>query len=61
MLLTESAFTLASLLESGTTVLTWFITAMGSVLNFMTSNSALLIWLIVSLIGAACIFLRKFI
>lgn len=54
-----AAFTLASLLESGSSVLTWFISSMTSILNFMTTNTALMIWLFVSLIGAAFIFLRK--
>lgn len=57
--LTDASFGLSSLLESATTVLTWFITSLGSILNFFTANTALLIWFLVSLVGAGFVFFRK--
>lgn len=60
-LLTGTGFELATLLESASSVLTWFITSLGSILTFMTTNSALLIWFLVSLAGAAFVFFRKLI
>lgn len=57
--LTETGFGLSSLLESATTVLTWFITSLGSILTFFTANTALLIWFLVALAGAAFVFFRK--
>lgn len=60
MLLTGgSSFTLETLTQSATSVLSWFIDSMESILGFMLANPALLIWIIVSLIGAAFIFIRK--
>lgn len=59
ILMTESGFALSNLLESGTSILTWFITSMGSILNFFTTNTALLVWFLVSLAGAAFVFFRK--
>lgn len=56
---TASSFSLETLLSSATSVLTWFISSLGSVLNFFTSNTALLIWFLVSLAGAAFVFFRK--
>lgn len=44
-----TAFTIATLLESGTSLVTWLISAMGSFLGFMTSNTALLVWFFASL------------
>lgn len=50
MLLAEATpFTIATLLESGTSVITWLISAMTSFLGFMTSNTALLVWFFASL------------
>lgn len=57
--LTDAGFDLSYLLESATTVLTWFITSLGSILTFFTANTALLIWFLVSLAGAAFVFFRK--
>lgn len=57
--LTSSGFDLASLLQSGTDVLTWFITSMGSILTFFTTNTALLVWFLVALAGSAFVFFRK--
>lgn len=55
----DTGFALDTLLTSATSVLTWFVTSLGSVLDFFTSNTALLIWFLVSLAGAAFVFFRK--
>lgn len=57
--LTDAGFGLANLLESATTVLSWFITSLGSILSFFTSNTALLVWFLVSLVGAGFVFFRR--
>lgn len=44
-----SGFDLSDLLSSGTSVITWLISAMTSFLGFMTSNTALLVWFFASL------------
>ena len=59
ILATGTGFTLETLLTSATSVLTWFITSMGSILNFFTTNTAFLIWFLVSLGGAAFVFFKK--
>lgn len=61
MMITATGFDLATLLEAGTTVLTWFITSMGNILTFFTSNTALLVWFLVALAGSAFVFFRKLI
>lgn len=43
----------------GTSVLTWLISCFTSILSFMLSNPICFIWLIVSLIGTAFVFLRR--
>ena len=45
--------TLAGLLQSATQVLTWFITSMGSILNFVLDNPAVLMLFLILLVGAA--------
>ena len=45
--------TLSGLLESATDVLTWFITSMGSILDFVLDNPAVLMLFLVLLVGAA--------
>lgn len=45
--------TLAGLLQSATQVLTWFITSMGSVLDFVLDNPAVLMLFLILLVGAA--------
>ena len=45
--------TLAGLLQSATQVLTWFITSMGSVLDFVLENPAVLMLFLILLVGAA--------
>lgn len=42
-----------------TDVLTWMITSFGSIITFMLANPICFVWLIVSLIGAVFVFLRK--
>lgn len=60
MLLTEATtFGLDTLLQSASTVLTWFITSFGSILSFFMQNTALFIWFLVSLAGGAFVFFRK--
>lgn len=55
-----AAFTIDTLLTSGTSLVSWLIEAMTSFLGFMTTNTALLVWFFVSLalLGLKCI--RKF-
>lgn len=45
----SSGFDLSDLLSSGTSVISWLISAMTSFLGFMTSNTALLVWFFASL------------
>ena len=45
--------TLAGLLQSATQVLTWFITSMGSILDFILDNPAVLLLFLILLVGAA--------
>lgn len=51
----DAAGTLANFLTSATEMLTWIITSIGSILNFMFTNTACLIglcvWLCVAAIG----------
>lgn len=44
--------TLSGLLESATDVLTWFITSMGSLLEFILDNPAILMMFLILLAGA---------
>lgn len=55
-----STFDLSALLEGGTSVITWLITAMTSFLGFITSNTALLVWFFVSLAALGLKFIRAF-
>ena len=57
--LSGTGFELGSLMDSATQVLQWFITSLGSILTFFTSNTALLVWFLVSLVGAGFVFFRK--
>lgn len=61
LLTAESSFQLSTLLESATSVLTWFLTSFGSIMSFFTEHTALLAWLVVSLVGAALVYFRKLI
>lgn len=58
---TASGYSLADLLSSGTSLLTWFLTSLGSILDFMLDNPALLIWFFASLVGLAFVYFRKLI
>ena len=60
-LLTGTSFQLSTLLESATSVLTWFLTSFGSIMSFFTEHTALLAWLVVSLVGTALVYFRKLI
>lgn len=60
-LLTATSFQLSTLLESATSVLTWFLSSFGSIMSFFTEHTALLAWLVVSLVGAALVYFRKLI
>lgn len=60
MTVAEGGFELATLLEGGTSVITWLITAMGSFLTFITGNTALLVWFFVSLAALGLKFIRAF-
>lgn len=42
-----------------TEVLAWLVQSFGTVLNFMLANPICFVWLIVSLIGVAFVFLRR--
>lgn len=42
-------YTITQLLTSGTELVTWLVTTMGSFLTFLTSNTALLVWFFASL------------
>lgn len=59
LLAEASSFGLDTLLQSATTVLTWFISSFGSILSFFMENTALFIWFLVSLAGGAFVFFRK--
>lgn len=51
-LLTGDASTLSGLLGSATEMFTWFITQMGSLVTFITSNPIILVMFIILLCGA---------
>lgn len=60
MLLTADAgFSLSSILEYGTTVLTWMLTSLGSVLTFFTSNSGLMLWIVLGIAGVVFVYFKK--
>ena len=61
LLTSGGAFQLSTLLESATSVLTWFLSSFGSIMTFFTEHTALLAWLVVSLVGAALVYFRKLI
>lgn len=43
----------------GTSILTWFITCFTSIITWMLANPISFVWLVVSLIGAAFVFLQR--
>lgn len=60
MLLTAATnFDVSFLLEMGTSVLTWVITSWGSLMTFVMTHTAILVFVGLSLVGGACKFLRK--
>ena len=61
LLTASTSFQLETLLSSATSVLTWFLTSFGSIMSFFTEHTALLAWLVVSLVGSALVYFRKLI
>lgn len=57
IMMAEAGFTIDTLLTSGTSLVTWLISAMTSFLGFMTTNTAILVWFFASLalLGLKCI------
>lgn len=51
--------TITTFLSLASEVVTWMITTFGSFLTFMLSNPICFIWLVISIIGACLVFLRK--
>lgn len=51
--LTQTAGTLSDLLSNATEMLTWFITSMASIVNFITGNPIVLVMFLIMLSGAA--------
>lgn len=51
--LTSTASTLGDLLQSATDMLAWFITSMGTIVTFITSNPVILVMFLIMLSGAA--------
>lgn len=50
---------ISTFLGYATSILTWLITSFGSILTFMLANPICFVWLIISIIGAAFVFLRR--
>lgn len=50
---TPSGGSMSSILETATTVLTWFITSMGSLLGFIIDNPVILVLFMIFMVGAA--------
>ncbi len=50
---------LSSILEAATTLLTWFITSMGSFLKFVTDNPVVLMMFLILLVGSAVAMLMR--
>lgn len=48
-----SSGSLTAILEAATQLLTWFVTSMGSFLNFVTSNPVVLMMFLILLVGSA--------
>ena len=55
------ATTMTGVLSLATEVLTWMLTAAGSILTFMTTNPIILLFVIVALVFMAVGLVRKFI
>lgn len=56
-----AASSMTGILSIATEVLQWFITSAGNILNFMTSNPIILLFVIVALIFMVVGLVRKFI
>lgn len=56
-----TASSMGGVLEIATQVLTWMLTSAVSILNFMTSNPIILLFVIVALVFIAVGLVRKFI
>lgn len=52
LLTTTTPGTMSSLLESATSMLTWFITSMGSLLTFILGQPAILMMFMILLVGS---------
>ena len=61
MVLEATTSSMSGVLEIATEVLTWMLTSAGSILNFMTSNPIILLFVIVALVFIAVGLVRKFI
>ena len=48
---TATTFSMTSILELATELLTWLITSMGSLVTFITGNPIILTMMIISLVG----------
>lgn len=46
------AASIGDILKLGTEMLTWFITSMGALVNFIFSNPAILFWFLIGMVGA---------
>lgn len=49
----SSSGSLSAILQAATELLTWFVTSMGSFLNFVTSNPVVLMMFLILLVGSA--------
>lgn len=49
----STAGSLTNILSSATELLTWFITSMGNILNFITSNPVCLMMFLILIVGSA--------
>lgn len=49
----SSSGSMSGILETATTVLTWFITSMGTLLKFIIDNPVILVLFMIFMVGAA--------
>ena len=54
-----TTFQLSTLLDTTTFVLSWILTSFSSIMVFFMENTALLVWLVVSLVGAVFVYFKK--
>lgn len=50
--LSTGGASITEILKLATEMLTWFITSMGSLVNFIFGNPAILFWFLVGIVGA---------